>query len=425
MTQIENAKQGRITEEMNTVAHDEGVDPKDLCQWVADGKVVIPANPNHVNRHPYGIGNPLKVKINANIGTSENNASLEHELTKLQVVEDLKAESIMDLSTAGDLNVIRERIIRESHILVGTVPIYQVLTEHFDSIDDVDADMILETIDLQGQQGVDFITVHCGITRAALPLVEKRVMGIVSRGGSFLAAWMESRECENPLYERYDDLLDIARKYDMTLSLGDGLRPGAIADASDEAQFHELRVLGELTKRAREAGVQVMVEGPGHVQLDQIQENIRLQQELCDGAPFYVLGPLTTDIAPGYDHITGAIGGTLAAFFGASFLCYVTPAEHLRLPSIEDVREGVIASKIAAHSADLARGNRNAWDLDLEFSEARKKFDWEKMFRTAVDERRPREYRKGSTHSDLEECSMCGRYCAVKMREKATKTGMK
>jgi len=419
MTQLESAREGIITDEMRTIAEGEDVDPQELMNWIAQGKVVIPANKNHRNLHPYGIGLPLKIKVNANIGTSENNSSVEHELLKLEVVESLGAESVMDLSTSGDLDAIREEIIGNSRIMVGTVPIYQVMIENFDRIGSVEIDDILEVIDRQGRQGVDFITVHCGITRAALPLLEKRVMGVVSRGGSFLAAWMESRGCENPMYEYYDDILEIARKYDMTLSLGDGLRPGALADASDEAQYHELRVLGELTQRARDAGVQVMVEGPGHVPLNLIEENMRMQKELCHGAPFYVLGPLTTDCAPGYDHITGAIGGALAAYFGAAFLCYVTPAEHLRLPSIEDVREGVIASKIAAHAADIARGNKNAWQHDLEFSHARRNFDWKKMFAMAVDDKRPREYRRESTHNDFEECSMCGKYCAMKIREKA------
>lgn len=418
MTQLESALQNIITEEMKIVAVDEKIDPEDLRRMVAMGVVVIPANPNHINRHPYGIGRPLKVKINANIGTSPKNVSLEHELMKLKVVEELGAESIMDLSTSGDLNHIRSEIIANSKILVGTVPIYHVIEKNFEDFTKVTADSILEVIELHGKQGVDFITVHCGITRAALPLVRKRLTKIVSRGGSFLAAWMKLHKRENPLYERYDDLLEIAREYDMTLSLGDGLRPGSLADATDEAQLHELKVLGELTKRARKAGVQVMVEGPGHVPLDQIEKNMKLQQEICDNAPFYVLGPLTTDCAPGYDHITGAIGGTLAAYYGASFLCYVTPAEHLRLPSIEDVREGVIASKIAAHSADIARGNRQAIEYDREYSKARADFDWEKMFTMAIDPVRPRIYREDSTNVGTEECSMCGEFCALKMLDR-------
>lgn len=418
MTQLEASKQGIITDQMRIVARDENIDPEQLREWIAAGYVVIPANSNHVNCYPYGIGEPLRVKINANIGTSQDNVSLEHELTKLEVVEELKAESIMDLSTAGNLDQIRKEIIAHAHILVGTVPIYQVMQEHLNNPKSASIDDIFATIENHGRQGVDFITVHCGITRVALPLIEKRVTQIVSRGGSFLAWWMNEYDCENPLYEHYDDLLDIARKYDMTLSLGDGLRPGSLADATDEAQLHELCVLGELTKRAREAGVQVMVEGPGHVPLDQIEKNIRMQKEICDNAPFYVLGPLTTDVAPGYDHITGAIGGALAAWYGAAFLCYVTPAEHLRLPSIEDVREGVIASRIAAHSADIAKGNQAACDWDRRFSEARFRFDWEEMYKSAIDERKPREYRSQSTHMGSEECSMCGDYCAMKMRKK-------
>ena len=417
MTQLEAAKQGQLTEEMRIVAQDEGIEPEELIKWVANGRVVIPANKNHHNRYPYGIGEPLRVKINANIGTSPDNCSIDNELAKLKVVDELNSESVMDLSVAGELNEIRETIIEHARMMVGTVPIYQIIVEHSGDIDRVDIGTILEIIDTHGRQGVDFITVHCGVTRGALPFLKKRTMGIVSRGGSFIVSWMRIHNRENPLYEHYDDILDIARKYDITLSLGDGLRPGAIVDASDEAQFHELRVLGKLTQRARQAGVQVMVEGPGHVPLNQIKHNIQLQQEVCDGAPFYLLGPLTTDVAPGYDHIVGAIGSTLAAYYGAAFLCYITPAEHLRLPTVEDVREGVIASKIAAHSADLAKGNEQAWQWDRWFSEMRYKFDWEGMYNNAIDKRKPRKYRKFSTHVDEEECSMCGEFCALKLQK--------
>jgi len=419
MTQIEAARRGIITEEMRVVARDEGVPPEDLCQWVARGHVVIPANVSHGDRPPCGIGEPLRVKINANIGTSPGNASVEHELAKLQAVQELGVDSVMDLSIAGDLDRLRETIIAHARVTVGTVPIYQVLAEHADSVEKIDIEEILETIEKHGRQGVDFITVHCGLTREALPLVRKRIMGIVSRGGSFIARWMEARGHENPLHWCYDDILDIARRYDITLSLGDGLRPGCVADATDEAQLHELRVLGRLTARAREAGVQVMVEGPGHVPLNQIERNVRLQQEICDGAPLYVLGPLTTDVAPGYDHIAGAIGGTLAAYFGAAFLCYLTPAEHLRLPSVEDVREGVIAARIAAHSADLARGNSRAREWDRRFSAMRSRFDWEGMCREAIDSRRPARYRQESTNPDTDECSMCGKFCAMAPRGEA------
>jgi len=416
MTQIEAAKRGILTEQMRLVAAEEEVEPETLRQWVADGIVVIPANINHKNLHPFGIGQPLRVKINANIGTSPNNCSIEHELIKLRAVEELGAESVMDLSTSGDLNEIRSAIIRHARIMLGTVPIYQVMAENFDHLHNVKVEDMLDIIELHGCQGVDFITIHCGLTRAALPLLAKRTIGIVSRGGSFIAKWMRYHEQQNPLYEHFDDILEIARKYDITLSLGDGLRPGAIADATDEAQLHELNIMGELTLRARNAGVQVMVEGPGHVPLNQIERNVRLQQQICQGAPFYVLGPLTTDVAPGYDHIVGAIGGAFAAYCGAAFLCYVTPAEHLRLPSVEDVREGVIASKIAAHSADIAKGNGKALEWDRLFSTKRREFNWEEMFHRAIDARKPRQYRQSSTNFDTEECSMCGKYCAMKIQ---------
>jgi phosphomethylpyrimidine synthase len=418
MTQLESARKGIITDCMKQVAEDEKLDPETLRQFIAEGVVVIPANIHHTNRRYYGIGKPLRVKINANIGTSPQNTELSRELEKLKMVEELDAESVMDLSIAGDLDAIRQTIIENAGIMVGTVPIYQILTEHHDAIEKIDLATILATIEKHGKQGVDFITVHCGLTRAALPLIEKRLMGVVSRGGSFIASWMLHHGKENPLYTHYDEIIAIARKYDMTLSLGDGLRPGALADATDEAQLHELHVLGELTERAQKAGVQVMVEGPGHVPFNQIEKNVRLQQEICHQAPFYVLGPLTTDRAPGYDHITGAIGGTLAAYCGASFLCYVTPAEHLRLPSVADVREGVIASKIAAHSADIAKGNQAAIEKDRAYARMRKDFDWKGMFEHAIDPVKPMQYRKASTNPTTEECSMCGDYCAIKMLDK-------
>lgn len=418
MTQLEAALKGIVTPEMTIVAEEEGISVEILMDLISRGRVVIPANRNHKTLHPRGIGRALRVKVNANIGTSPKNTDIDAELEKLSMIEKLNAESVMDLSIAGDMDHIRETIISASSMMVGTVPIYQVLTEKYNDIDSIDIGEILKTIDKHGRQGVDFITVHCGLTKAALPFVENRVMGIVSRGGSFIARWMKEHGRENPLYEHYDRILEIAKKHDMTLSLGDGLRPGAGADATDKAQLHELNVLGELTKRARAAGVQVMVEGPGHVPFDQIEENMRLQREICDDAPFYVLGPLTTDSAPGYDHIVGAIGGTMAAFHGASFLCYVTPAEHLRLPSPGDVYEGVVASKIAAHSADIAKGNPAAVKKDLEYSKMRHAFDWEGMFRNAIDPLKPLKYRKESTNFDTEECSMCGDFCALKMIEK-------
>lgn len=421
MTQLEAARKGIITEAMQQAAGYEGITPEQIRDRVADGTAVIPANINHTNRFYHAIGKGLRIKINANIGTSPSNTDMESELNKLSMVEELGAESVMDLSIAGDLDLIRSTLIRKSRIMVGTVPIYQILSEMKNCIDRIDADAILGTIEKHGSQGVDFVTVHCGLTRDALPLIEKRVMGVVSRGGSFIARWMRHHGEENPLYTRFDDILDIARRYDITLSLGDGLRPGAIADATDDAQLHELRILGELTMRAQNAGVQVMVEGPGHVPFNQIERNMRLQSEICHGAPFYVLGPLTTDRAPGYDHIVSAIGATMAAYHGAAFICYVTPAEHLRLPSVEDVREGVIAAKIAAHSADIALGNAAAIKENLEFSLMRHRFDWQGMFEHAIDPVKPARYRRESTHSDTEECSMCGDFCAMKMTEEKKK----
>ena len=418
MTQLEAAKKGIFTEQMKIVTKEENVDRNYLIKAVAKGEVVIPSNKNHANLHPYGIGGDLRIKVNANIGTSLRNIDLQKELDKVEMIENLNAESVMDLSTAGDLDNIRKEIIKNTSMMVGTVPIYQILTENSEKISNIDIDDILHTIDKHGKQGVDFITVHCGIKKEALSLIKDRTMGIVSRGGSFISRWMKEKGEENPLYEYYDEILKIAQKYDMTLSLGDGLRPGAIVDATDRAQLHELNVLGELTERARESGVQVMVEGPGHVPLNEIKRNMDLQKEICNNAPFYVLGPLTTDIAPGYDHIVGAIGGSLAAYFGASFLCYVTPAEHLRLPTIEDVKEGVVASKIAAHTADLAKGNKKAWDMDQKYAQMRHDFDWEGMFKNSIEMEKPYRYRKESTNFDTEECSMCGDFCALKMLEK-------
>ena len=419
MTQLEAARKGRITPEMEIVAEDEEVAIDDLRRWVETGRVVIPANPNHEGLHPKGIGSPLKVKVNANIGTSPQNTNLQKELEKIRLITNLQADALMDLSIAGNLDHIRREIIARTPLMVGTVPLYQVLTEFSEDPASISPRMILEIIEKQGQQGVDFITVHCGLKKEALPLVENRIMGIVSRGGSFLARWMMERNEENPLFTHFDELCEIARAADMTLSLGDGLRPGAVHDATDKAQLHELKTLGDLVLRARENGVQVMVEGPGHVPLQDIPRNMELQKKWCHDAPFYVLGPLPIDSAPGYDHIAGAIGGALAAFHGASFLCYVTPAEHLRLPSLEDVREGVIAAKIAARSADVALKLPSALRHEKEFSLRRKAFDWKGMYALAVDPVKPRIYRKKSTHVNEEECSMCGEFCALKMLDTA------
>ncbi len=364
MTQREAALNGRITAAMEQAAAREGLPPEVIRRGLARGDLVVPANRGHRGLEAAAIGAGVRVKINANIGTSPHDISLEKEQAKLAAALEYGADAVMDLSTGGDLDEIRTALLARCRVPFGTVPIYQVMTEA-KSLDEVKAKSILEMVRHHARQGVDFVTVHCGVTRGALPLLSKRVTGVVSRGGAFLVAWMRRFGRENPLYEHYDQLLDIAREYDVTLSLGDGLRPGCLADATDRAQLHELKILGELTKRAWAKGVQVMVEGPGHLPLHVIRKNVRLQQKYCQNAPFYVLGPLVTDVASGYDHIAGAIGGALAATEGAAFLCYVTPAEHLKLPEVEDVIDGVVASRIAAHAADIARGLPGAADWDL------------------------------------------------------------
>lgn len=415
MTQLERALKGEASEQMAKVAEDEGIDIDILRKAVAEGRVVIPHNPRHGAR-PLGIGEGLRVKVNANLGTSPKHIDLEEEIEKLKAAVDAGADTVMDLSTGGDLDEIRQALLDVSPVPLGTVPIYQTVAEV--GIEEMKPDDIFRTIERHGRQGVDFITVHCGITKENMELASGRTGGIVSRGGGFLYRWMRLTGRQNPLYEFFDDLLAIAKEYDMTLSLGDALRPGCIDDATDEAQLAELRTLGELVLRAREAGVQVMVEGPGHVPLDQIGKNVKLQKEWCHGAPFYVLGPIVTDVAPGYDHITGAIGGALAAYYGADFLCYVTPAEHLRLPTVEDVREGVIASVIAAHAADLARGLPKARERDLEMAARRRALDWEGMFELSLDPRKARRYRSESDSPLDEECTMCGKYCVLKLLRK-------
>lgn len=356
------------------------------------------------------------MKINANIGTSMDYVDLGEELKKLRVAVKYGADAVMDLSTGGDIRTTRQRIIKESTVPVGTVPIYEAVckTSKTGGVASMAADDLFRTIEDHAKDGVDFMTVHCGVTKqtAASLLKHKRVTGVVSRGGSLLVAWMHKNERENPLYEEYDYLLEMAKEHEFALSLGDGLRPGSIADASDVPQLHELMVLAKLVERAREAGVQAMVEGPGHVPLNQIEANVRIEKAVCKGAPFYVLGPLVCDVGAGYDHITGAIGGALAAYFGADFLCYVTPSEHLSLPTVEDVRQGVVASRIAAHAADLARGRGESWDREM--SEARRAFDWERMFSLSVDPERAREYRKRRGSHSPKVCSMCGDLCAMK-----------
>jgi phosphomethylpyrimidine synthase len=414
MTQLVSAKNGEITEAMRAVAEDEGLEPSQIRDAVAAGTVVIPKNIHHEFR-PRGIGRNLRTKVNANIGYSSHHRDLNEEIEKLAVSVKAGADSVMDLSTGEELDRMRLELLKKCPVMFGTVPVYQVISES--RVDEFTGDDIFNVIERQARQGVDFITVHCGVTKESLEKLfnQGRVCGIVSRGGSVMAAWICRTGDENPLYEDYDRLLDIALEHDVTLSLGDGLRPGAIHDASDRAQFQELMILGELAERARDRGVQVMIEGPGHVPLDQIEANVRMEKEVCGGAPFYVLGPLTTDVAPGYDHITSAIGGALAAACGADFLCYVTRAEHLRLPTIDDVREGVITARIAAHSADIVKGVKGASDWDKNMSAARKALDWEKMYSLAIDPATARKVRASSEDYESSVCTMCGPLCAIDM----------
>ncbi len=419
MTLMENAKAGLVSPEIQTVARKEQVEAEWLAEQIAAGKVVIPHNKRHKGLEPCGIGERLLVKVNANIGTSSDRAILSEELEKLRVSIEAGADTVMDLSTGGDIDQCRRTIVNNSKVPVGTVPIYQAVIEAIEDsggLIHMSVDDIFEVIERHARDGVDFMTVHCGLTRAALEMLraQGRITDIVSRGGAFLTTWMLHHDKENPLYENYDRLLELAHKYDITLSLGDGLRPGCIADATDRAQIHELMTLGHLTKLAWERGVQVMIEGPGHVPLDQIQANVLIQKKLCSNAPFYVLGPLVTDIATGYDHVACAIGGALAASVGADFLCYVTPAEHLCLPSIEDVREGVVVTKIAAHAADIARGNKLAIQRDRQMAVARKKLDWNTQMQLAIDPKKARSYREKNPPAEDDVCTMCGKYCAIK-----------
>ncbi len=419
MNQLVAAKQGKITQVMKAVARSEGVNAQELCNNIAEGKAVILANNRHKKFTPKGVGKGLSVKVNANLGTSPERIDIDEELKKLHNACEAGADAIMDLSTGGDLNEIRRLIIDNAGLPIGTVPIYQAVVETVKkrkTITKLDPDEFFDIIERQGQDGVDFITVHCGVTQRSLERLKKqgRITDIVSRGGAFLTTWMIANKKENPLFEQYDRLVKIAKKYDMTLSLGDGLRPGSIADATDRAQIEELITLGELCQDAIDQGVQVMVEGPGHVPLDLIETNILLQKKLCNEAPFYVLGPIVTDIAPGYDHITSAIGGALAGYYGADFLCYVTPSEHLGLPSPQDVRDGVMVCKIAAHAADLARGNPKALKLDKAMSTYRKALDWKGQIECAIDPNKIIDFRKERKLKD-DVCSMCGEYCAIKV----------
>lgn len=419
MTQLEAARKGIITEEMKKAALHEMAGAEYIRKTIEEGAAVITRN----NRHSIdglAIGKGLRTKVNANIGSSQDRADVEEELLKLRTAIDAGADAVMDLSTGGDVDGIRKAILKESTVPIGTVPIYQAALDSRKkgkSFVELEPEEIFEVIERQAEEGVDFVTVHCGVTRNSVDKIKKegRIMGIVSRGGALTAEWMKFRKRENPLFEEYPRLLKIAKKYDLVLSLGDGLRPGCLADATDRGQIEELITLGELAKRAFDEGVQVMIEGPGHVPLDQIEANILLQKRLCNGAPFYVLGPLVTDIAPGYDHITSAIGGAIAASSGADFLCYVTPSEHLRLPTIEDVKEGVIASRIAAHAGDIAKKAKGAMEADIKLARARKALDWDEQIRLSIDPVRARMLRETSPPEDGDVCTMCGSLCAIKI----------
>ncbi|MBS6525003.1 phosphomethylpyrimidine synthase ThiC [Aedoeadaptatus acetigenes] len=420
-TQMDAARQGIITKEMEIVAEKENRTAEEIRQWVAEGKVAIPANINHKSLDPAGIGSMLKTKINVNLGVSKDVEDLDEELEKVNYAVKLGGDAIMDLSTHGDTKIFRRKLTSECPAMIGTVPIYDSVIYHKKDLGQLTAEDFLEVIRAHGEDGVDFVTLHCGLTRRTVEQLKRfgRTTNIVSRGGSLVFAWMSMTGNENPFYEYYDEILDICREYDMTISLGDGARPGCLADAGDLLQIEELVRLGELTQRAWDKDVQVMVEGPGHVPLNQVKANMEIQQSLCKGAPFYVLGPIVTDIAPGYDHITAAIGGAVAAMSGAAFLCYVTPAEHLALPNADDVKQGIMASKIAAHAADIAKGIPGARDADDRMGKARRELDWDAMFKEAMDPEHAKAVRDDRAPEVEETCSMCGKFCAVRSMNKA------
>ncbi|MBU4256165.1 MAG: phosphomethylpyrimidine synthase ThiC, partial [Candidatus Thermoplasmatota archaeon] len=409
----------KLQEEIKQIAKDEKIDPAKLKKLFLEGRVVIPFNPHHSPR-PLGIGEKLRVKINTNIGTSPDYVNIDEEIEKAKTAVKYGSDTIMDLSIGGNIDEIRKKILKTVNLPLGTVPIYQAGMEYAKkgAVVEMTEDDIFNAIGKQAKDGVDFMTVHCGVTLESVEKLkkQKRITGVVSRGGAFLVAWIIHNQKENPLYKNYDYLLELASEHNFTLSLGDGLRPGCIADASDRAQMQELIILGELVERAREKGVQAMVEGPGHIPLNQIEANVRMEKTVCRNAPFYVLGPLVTDIAPGYDHIVGAIGGALAAYYGADFLCYVTPTEHLSLPTIDDVRDGVIASKIAAHAADIARGKD--LDMDLSMANARRNLNWDEQFKHCLDPEKARMIREKRKPSSEDTCSMCSELCAIKMVKK-------
>ena len=415
-TQIGAARKGLLTPQMRQVLADEPIHEADLLARVAEGRIVIPANHLHTSLQAKGIGAGLTTKINVNLGVSEDCCHVEKELDKVRRSIELKADAIMDLSTFGDTRAFRRRVVEISPAMIGTVPVYDAVARYGKEVAAISVDDFFDVVRMHAEDGVDFMTIHAGLTQAAVQRLRNnpRLTHVVSRGGSLLLEWMERNGRENPFYEHFDRLLDLCRRFDVTLSLGDGLRPGCLRDATDAAQIQELIVLGELTKRCWQAEVQVIIEGPGHVPLNEVVANMQLEKKLCHGAPFYVLGPIVTDVAPGYDHITSAIGGALAATYGADFLCYVTPAEHLRLPDLDDMKEGIMASRIAAHAADVAKGIPRAIDWDNAMSKARKELNWNQMFALAMDPEKAKAYRASSQPLDQEVCTMCGDLCAVK-----------
>jgi len=426
MTQIERARKGKITSKMKKVASFEGLSGEFIAKGVSEGSIVIPSSRLRKTEKLCGIGEGLRTKVNANIGTSPGHDNTGYEIKKLEIATKAGADTVMDLSTGRHMKRTRRAILERSRIPVGTVPIYEVASMAFEKrtgLGDITTGDILDCLNGQALEGVDFFTIHAGVTRNAVKILfeEGRLMDIVSRGGAILANWMLTTGMENPLYEHFDDVLEISKRYDITLSLGDGMRPGCIKDAGDGAQIEELVTLGQLAKRAKAKGVQAMIEGPGHVPINEIETNVRMEKSLCDNAPFYVLGPLVTDIASGYDHITAAIGGAIAAASGADFLCYVTPSEHLRLPSAQDVKEGVIASKIAAHAADIAKHVKDAGKVDDMISRARKERDWETQLKLSIDPSKSRSLRKSSKPLVKDVCTMCDRYCALKIFDEITK----
>jgi len=419
MTQIINAKKGIITEEMRTAALIEGLPAETIMAGVAEGTITLAKNKLHTSIQPLAIGKGTRTKINANIGTSKDNVDIDVELAKLRAATALGADAVMDLSTGGPINEIRRRLMEESTIAVGTVPIYQAAVEAAErkgSIVEMTGDDLFRVIEEQAMQGVDFVTVHCGVTLETVARLKEqgRLLDVVSRGGAFLVEWMVYHGKQNPLFADFGRLLEISKKYDLVLSLGDGLRPGCIMDATDRAQISELITLGELTEKSWAEGVQVLIEGPGHVPLHEVETNIKIQKALCKNAPFYVLGPLVTDIAPGYDHITSAIGGAIAGMAGADFLCYVTPSEHLRLPDVEDVKEGVVAARIAAHAADVAKGVPGAIDMDIRMAKARKALDWEAQINLSINPERARSLHTPGKGDGSDTCTMCGEFCSIK-----------